>query len=133
MDIYNFFEKKKMIVQNIYDNTKKQSESINSMDDDETLKLIDKRGIMINDFMALDIQIKSLGKLPESLKLVNEEIIKQVKLINDLDEYNKKCIKKMQESIDAKFNFMNKTKRAITNGYYKTMDQQNGFFVDRKS
>lgn len=134
----DLISRKKRLVDEIYTNTKEQSETIKLTDETKLNILLDKRNFLIDNVIKLQDQIKKLNLSEDQLKIM-ASIDEQIKDIQYLENLNFKALRQLQ--IDTKKDIAETQKRlknmalgdkAINSGYLKQYSQANSQFYDKK-
>jgi len=131
--LIKLLESKKELAQQIFQNTIAQTEAIEKKMEQDLLRLLSEREVLLGKLDELDGRIAAFPEntsdviisMKRSIRSVFEKIVEQ-----DLSNYKK--IEELQQDVVKSSNQHAQGKKALTEGYMKQGIQSDGYFLDEK-
>ena len=132
---YETLLKKKLgLVQQIYDNTQRQTEAINSEHYEALDPLLVKRQAFMEQVDTINNQLlqqESTKPNTEKILKINQAITQLLSQIEALNKQNIETAKPAKQQMEESFKYIQLGKKAVVNGYLKPLQTQ-GHKMDKK-
>ncbi len=132
---YKLLQDKMKIVDEIYQNTIKQTQAIEDIDDTRLVKLLKERQRHIDNIDKLETLIKELSdkiKVNDDILFIQKDINQKFRTIYNQDTKNMEGVHRIKDTFKKDIDHIIIGKKAINKGYYKEGIQAHGYFIDHK-